>query len=55
MTSNMSSVTPIDRMVCPNFVFVSLNSSRIGRRIASPTVAKDRDNKKEIIHDRLKM
>lgn len=55
MTSKMSSTIPIDSIVCPNFVFVNLNSFNIGSRMASPMVAKDRESKNDIIQDRSKM
>ena len=47
MISIMSSRVPIPIMLCPSFVFMILNSSRIGIRIASPTVAKDRATRED--------
>jgi len=49
--SMMSSRVPIPMMLCPSFVFTSLNSSRIGINIASHTVAKDIETRIEISHE----
>ena len=49
--SMMSSRVPIPMILCPSFVFTSLNSSKIGINMASPTVAKDIETKIEISHE----
>ena len=41
-TSKMSSRVPIPKVSCPNLVLSRPNLARIGRRTASPTVAKER-------------
>ncbi len=46
--STISSRVPIPIILCPNFVFMILNSSSIGINIASPTVEKDNATIEEI-------
>ena len=47
ISSKLSRV-PIPIILCPSLVLTILNSSKIGIRIASPTVAKDNAIRKEI-------
>lgn len=53
-TSITSSKTPILSIVCPSFVFTRLNSSSIGKRTASPTVANEDATNIDISHGTLK-
>ncbi len=46
--SIISSKVPIPIMLCPNFVLIILNSSKIGIKIASPTVAKDKATREDM-------
>jgi len=52
--STMSSSVPTPKSICPNRVFIILNSYKIGTKIASPTVANDEAVSIAIPQDMLK-